>query len=140
MADRIQAINTYCPKIELQKRANLQMVLDYISGSTNLVPSVAKQSIFELQRAIIHFARMGKTVKIDGLGTWIPSMKLDGSLQIGIRPDDEFKNNLNAGHFHGEVINKDMIGESPENLIERWNREHPDDPVEKKKTKKKIPG
>jgi len=132
MADRIKAINTYCPKIKLEKRANLQQVIEFIAGDSGLQSGKVKQSIYALQRAIIHYARMGKTVKLDGLGTWIPSMKLDGTLSIGIRPDDEFKSDLNAGVFNGNVINRDMTGKSPEDLIERWNREHPDDPVETK--------
>ena len=34
-------------------------------------------------------------------------------------------NKLNA--FSGEIINRDMMGKTTQDLIDRWNEDHPDD-------------
>jgi hypothetical protein len=33
------------------------------------------------------------------------------------------------GTFTGEVVNRDMIGKSLEEIVERWNTDHPDDKI-----------
>ncbi len=129
MADRVKAINTYRPKLKLEHRANMDEVLKYIEGNSGLNPSSMKNAIYQLRQAIIHYARMGKTVKVDELCTWIPSVKLDGTLRVGVRPDKGLIKVLNEGKFSAKVFNRNMMGKSPEHLIERWNRDHPDDPV-----------
>jgi hypothetical protein len=40
-----------------------------------------------------------------------------------------------AGKFKGKVFNRDMIGKSVEEMIQRWNQEHPDDKIKIKNKK-----
>ncbi|MBL7065833.1 MAG: hypothetical protein ISS49_16780 [Anaerolineae bacterium] len=48
----------------------------------------------------------------------------------GHRLDTALKNRLNApGAFRGEIENRDMIGKTADDLVARWNAEHPDVPV-----------
>ncbi len=46
------------------------------------------------------------------------------------------KSELNVdGKFKGEVVNRGMIGKSVDEMIKRWNGEHPDDKIKIKKKK-----
>jgi len=50
---------------------------------------------------------------------------------IALLEGGQFPNRLNApGDFRGEIGNRDMIGKTADELVARWNEEHPDDPVE----------
>jgi hypothetical protein len=33
------------------------------------------------------------------------------------------------GKYNGVIVNKDMIGKSTEEMVQRWNQEHPDDKI-----------
>jgi len=56
---------------------------------------------------------------------------LDGVFNVAHWLDTALKNRLNTpGEFRGEIENRDMIGKTVDDLVVRWNEEHPDDPVE----------
>ena len=60
-----------------------------------------------------------------------PVIKLDGKIKTSFRLEKGLASELNkaAEGFEGEVINNDMIGKSVDDLVTRWNEEHPEDPV-----------
>ena len=88
------------------------------------------QSIKEVRDQIIEFNRAGRAVKVDGLGTFSPSIDLEGNLSISFRPDPAFANGLNVpGIFTGTVINRENIGKTSEELMTKWNEAYPEDPV-----------
>jgi len=56
---------------------------------------------------------------------------LDGVFNVAHWLDTALKNRLNTpGEFRGEIETRDMIGKTADDLVVRWNEEHPDDPVE----------
>ncbi|MCP5052273.1 MAG: hypothetical protein GY940_34210, partial [bacterium] len=56
---------------------------------------------------------------------------LDGEIRVSHRPDNWLKKKINEKRkFSATILNRKMIGKSSDDLIELWNREHPDDPVE----------
>ena len=66
-----------------------------------------------------------------GLGTYAPKVGLNGVFDVAHRLDKALKNRLNAsGDFKVEIGNRDMIGKTADELVARWDEEHPDDPVE----------
>jgi hypothetical protein len=84
----------------------------------------------ELRDAIIFFNLMGRGVKLEGLGTYLPLIKHSGELNVSHRLDREIKNALNTpGLYNREILNQENIGKSVDELVELWNAEHPDDPV-----------
>jgi hypothetical protein len=88
-------------------------------------------SIRELRDQIIEFCRAGRAVKIDGLGTWTPNLKIDGSFDIQYRADKALVNGLNVpGVFSGEIVNAENIGKTGDELVALWNEANPDDLVE----------
>jgi len=130
MAPKIKAIGAYRPRIDQGKTAQKPELLRAASRATGLVEGTFDLSIRELRDQIIEFCRAGRAVKIDGLGTWTPNLKMDGSFDIQYRADNALVNGLNMpGVFSGEIINAENIGKSGEELVAMWNEAYPEDQI-----------
>ena len=130
MAPRIKAVNAYRPRIEQGNTVQKPELIRAVSRATGIVEGTLDQSIKELRDQIIEFNRAGRAVKVDGLGTFSPSIDLEGNLSISFRPDPAFANGLNVpGIFTGTVINRENIGKTSEELMTKWNEAYPEDPV-----------
>lgn len=89
-----------------------------------------RQVLLELRDAVVFFNQQGQPVKLEGLGTYTPTINLDGSFNVGHRADSEIKNRLNAtGAFRGKIENGEHISKTGDDLVALWDAEHPDDPV-----------
>jgi hypothetical protein len=130
MASRIKAIGAYRPRIEQGNTVQKPEFIRASSRATGLVEGSLDQGIKEMRDQIIEFMRAGRAVKIEGLGTWTPNISLDGSLDVQYRADTALINGLNVpGIFTGNVINRENIGKTGDELVQKWNEEHPEDPV-----------
>lgn len=130
MASRIRALNYYRPKIRLRRTADLEEVTEYIVRYTGLTAGDVIGVLTELRDAVIFFNRQGQGVKLEGLGTYLPTIGLDGTIGVSHRLDRYVQRKLNAPNaFSGRIDNKRNIGKSPDELVALWNVEHPDDPV-----------
>lgn len=128
----MNAIKAYTPQLILGQKAEMKEIVSFLCSRN---PWMTKGQIInfliELHETILHFNRAGRGVKFDWLGTFTPKIGLDGVLNISYRLDSEFKKELNAPRtFSGKIKNKKMIGKTSRDLIARWNKEHPDDPIE----------
>ncbi|HEX5836964.1 MAG TPA: hypothetical protein VFY26_03975 [Anaerolineales bacterium] len=130
MAPIIKAVNAYRPRIEQGTTVQKPELIRAASRATGIVEGTLDQSIKELRDQIIEFCRAGRAVKVEGLGTFSPSIDLEGSFSISFRPDPAFANGLNMpGMFSGRIINRENIGKTSQELVQLWNEEHPDDPI-----------
>ena len=130
MASRIKAIGAYRPRIEQGNTVQRPELIRALSRATGLVEGSVDQVIKELRDQIIEFNRAGRAVKVDGLGTYAPNISLDGTLDLQYRADTAFGNGLNIpGIFTGTILNREYVGKTSEELVQKWNEEHPDDPV-----------
>ena len=130
MASKIKAIGYYRPRIEQGNTAQKPELLRAVSRATNLTEGIVDLVIKELRDQIIEFNRAGRAVKVEGLGTYAPNISLDGSLDLQYRADTAFSNGLNIpGIFTGKVINREHIGKTGDELVAKWNEEHPEDVV-----------
>ena len=130
MAPRIKAVNAYRPRIEQGNTVQKPELIRAVSRATGIVEGTLDQSIKEVRDQIIEFNRAGRAVKVDGLGTFSPSIDLEGNLSISFRPDPAFANGLNVpGIFTGTVINRENIGKTSEESVIKWNEAFPEDPV-----------
>ena len=130
MASRIKAIKAYCPRIVLGKRVGMEHLVKFIARSTGLNESGVRQVLLELRDAVVFFNQQGQPVKLEGLGTYTPTIDLDGTFGVGHRAVSEIKNRLNTtGAFQGEIESGEHIGKTGDDLVALWNEEHPDDPV-----------
>jgi len=130
MAPRIKAVNAYRPRIEQGNTVQKPELIRAVSRATSLVESTVDQAIKEVRDQIIEFCRAGRAVKVDSLGTFSPSIDLEGNLAISFRPDPAFANGLNVpGIFTGTIINRENIGKTSDELIAKWNEAFPTDQV-----------
>jgi len=130
MASKIQAINTYRPKIAKGATVKDAQLVQYIADRTGLNRGDVRHMLDEFQDAIVFFALNGQGVKLEGLATFAPKINTAGKLSLFTRIDNQINNRLNqTGAFKGQILNNENIGKTTDELIALWNTDHPDDPV-----------
>ena len=131
MARKITAIRRYRPEIKRAGTLQTEHILEDIAQVSSLNEGSVRFVIYELRDAILRAHSIGQAVKIEGLGTFTPTIRVDGNLDVLFRPDPGMLRQLNAPtKFYAKILNKANIGKTAEELVAQWNREHPDDPVE----------
>jgi hypothetical protein len=119
MANLITAINTYRTKLILGTSVKMKQLVEYISGCTGLNKGDLQIVLAELSGAVIFFNKRGQGVKLDGLGTYLPSIDVQGELSISHRLHADIKNRLNAkGAYIGDIQNSDNIGKTNQEFTE----------------------
>lgn len=129
MASRVSAINHYRPQIEYGETAEWREVAEFLAARSTLSPADVIAVLTGLQEALLHFHRQGRGVRLEGLGTCLPSINYRGELDVAFRLDKGLKRGLNDGSFGGVIQNKRSVGRTSAEVIALWNAEHPDDPV-----------
>ena len=130
MALVIQAINAYRPRIEQGNTVQKPELLRAASRATGIVEGTLDQSIKELRDQIIEFNRAGRAVKVEGLGTFAPSIDMEGTISISFRPSPAFANALNIpGIFTGRIHNRENIGKTTTELVAKWNAQFPEQQI-----------
>ena len=131
MARKLAAIRKYRPKIERERTRQMRRVVEGIAMHTGLNEGELRFVVYELRDTILEAHRSGEAVKIEGLGTFTPTIRVDGSLDIIFRPEPDMLRQLNDHtKFYAKILNKSNIGKSADELAAQWNAEHPDDPIE----------
>jgi len=131
MVRKITAIRKYRPEIKRMRTLQTRHLVENMARSTSLNEGSVRFVVYELRDEILRAHRTGQAVKIEGLGTFTPTIRLDGSLDILFRPDPDMLRQLNdTTKFYAKILNKANIGKSADELVAQWNQEHPDDPVE----------
>lgn len=130
MATLIQAVSLYGPRVELSHTVKTREIAEYISARTSLNRGEVENVLTELNEAVIFFTRQGSPVKLARVGTFMPSISLEGILDVGFRLDTSIDGRLNAAtEFIGNVKNRENIGKTSAELKALWNEEHPTDPI-----------
>jgi len=136
MAEEVKAIRAYTPRVVQGNMVEIEDVADYIEGRSSLNGGAVVNTLWELRKALTVFALSGRPVRLKGLGIFSPRMDKDGVVGLNFRLDPWLKSELNVkGKFKGEVVNRDMLGKSAVEMIERWNEEYPDDKINVKDKK-----
>lgn len=131
MAKRITAIRRYKPEIKRERTLQMADIIRDMTRSTGLSHGEILHVVYQLQEAILEANREGRALKMEALGTFTPVLRMDGSLDILFRPHVDLLRELNdPTRFRAKILNKKNIGKSSEELVEQWDRDHPDDPVE----------
>ena len=130
MAPRIKAVNAYRPRIEQGNTVQKPELIRAVSRATSLVEGTVDQAVKEVRDQIVEFCRAGRAVKVDGLGTFTPTMDLEGYFAVSFRADPAMNYGLNVpGTFSGRIINREFIGKTSDELVAKWNEEHAEDLV-----------
>ncbi len=129
MAKLIQAIAAFAPKIDLADAAEPQRFMELITQRTTLSAGVVKNVQESEVETLIGLLKEGRPVHT-GIAIFRPSIDLGGRISVSVRVDKRILSALNAtGAFIGEIKNSDNIGKTTEEIVERWNAEHPTDPI-----------
>jgi hypothetical protein len=130
MANRMNALSAYRPRIDLGQLVQTPELSRYIARGTALNRGEIGNVLDELNEVIIFYALQGIPVKINGLGVFKPVIRTRGTFRMGLRLDSSIFRALNAdGAFTGKILNPENVGMTLDEMIARWNEEHPDDPV-----------
>lgn len=130
MAEEIRAIRSYAPRLKLGNMVDIKELVSIIQGRTSFNEGAILNMLTELRDAIIFFALAGRPVRLRELGIFAPRIDKNGRLGINFKTDKWLKSEMNVeGKYNGEIVNKDMIGKSIEEMVQRWNQEHPDDEI-----------
>lgn len=131
MAKRITVIRRYRPEIDKKRTRKMPELVRSMSRATTLTEGTIRLVIYELRDTILMAHLMGEAVKFDGLGTFTPTIRMDGELDILFRPDPAMLRDLNdRTKFTATILNRANIGKSADELVAQWNAEHPEDPVD----------
>jgi hypothetical protein len=126
----IKAMAAYSPRIKHGLMVDMDELVTFIAGRTGLNEGSILHVLMELRDSMAFFARAGRPVRVKGMGIFGPNIDLKGLFNVYHKPDKWLKNELNKPNaFKGEVSNSDMIGKTFDDLIARWNEEHPEDPI-----------
>lgn len=130
MASRIKAINALRPRIARGRTVQTPELVEYVARSSSLSEGQLMLALTELRDAVVFFNQQGRGVRLEGLGTYLPSLRLDGTLDVEHRLDWALRRALNVGKLLCKILNRRHIGKTPDELVAVWDVEHPDDPVE----------
>lgn len=110
-------VNPLLPRIILNKPIPLSMLIEYLRGRSNLNKGEVLAVLSHLEDALTFFLKDGYPMNLPGIGSFTPTLRLDGTINIKYRPEKELLNRLNAqGAFNGTIKNKKNIGKSIEEL------------------------
>ncbi|MBI5839655.1 MAG: HU family DNA-binding protein [Chloroflexi bacterium] len=130
MASRIKAIGALRPRITLGKTVQKPELVRQMARATGLNEGSMDLTLKELRDTLIENLRAGRSVKVEGLGTWTPNVGLDGTFDVQYRADTALNSGLNVeGIFTGDITNRENIGKTGDELIVRWNELNPGDQV-----------
>ncbi|MCX6068980.1 MAG: hypothetical protein NT121_25075 [Chloroflexi bacterium] len=130
MANLLQALNSYGPKLELKTTAQLNRVAEWMVMRTGLNKSEVMMMLVEMSEALLNFNKDGVPVKLPGICTFTPTIGRDGVFNISFRAVVELKKRMNDRNlYQGEINNRPHIGIANEELKELWDADHPNDPL-----------
>ena len=131
MAKKIAAVNQLRPKIVSQNLVDLEEMSKRTSKNTTYNPQEVSSILQLFVEGCIAALQAGETVKIDGLVTMSPNMKVGGEVDIALRGDRAAIAGLNSPQrwTADKVSNHANLSKDSGELVALWNTRHPDDPV-----------
>jgi len=138
MAKEVQAVRAYTPRVVQGQLVEMSILARAIAARTSFNTGAILNMLYEFKEVLTEYALSGFPVRLEGLGIFSPTVNKDGEFDLNYRTDVYLKSELNKrGAFRGVMKNHDMIGKSMDDMIERWNQEHPDDKIKRDKNTEK---
>jgi hypothetical protein len=129
MAKLIQAISTYGPRVRLGDAIDSQRFTELIIRRTTLASGLVKGVQESQVEALIDLLGEGRPVHT-GIAIFTPTVDLQGNIGVSVRLNKRILRALNSPNgFTGKITNKANTGKSSREIVDLWNKEHPDDPV-----------
>lgn len=130
MPKEVKAIFAYTPRVKMGKVVEIDELVSFIAGRTSFNAGAIDNMLLEFRDALLFFAMTGRPVRLKELGILAPRIDKNGELGLNFKMDSRLKSAMNQqGKFKGDVVNRDMLGKSVEEMKDRWNQEHPENPL-----------
>lgn len=100
--------NRKLPRIKRQKKMTTAALKKEIAARSSLSAGDVLSTMEELKAIIIENLQKGGSVETP-LGTFLPSIRLDGTKRIQFIPKKELRRAVDGG-FTGEIINRQSVG------------------------------
>ena len=131
MAKRIEAIRYYRPRLKRMRRVEPDEFAEYVASTSHLTKGDVRHALADMSHALLTLIRSGQSVRLEGLGLIMPGIDTKGNFTVRLKPDRSLLGNVRRSNdFCGEVVNRQHIGKSGDDLVALWNAEHPDNKVE----------
>lgn len=131
MAKKLVAINLLRPRIKRGRMWSLEELDQYIASRSVLQRGLLTSMVMGLNDAMSFYLLKGSRVKVDMLGIFRLTIKLNGRLRIHYLPDKSLLKELNSpGMLKATVLNQQNKGKTAAELCALWNELYPEDPVE----------
>jgi nucleoid DNA-binding protein len=130
MAAKITAIRAYRPELRRLPTMGIDELVEICVQRTSLSQGEIQHVIYTLRDILLMAHRAGQAVKVEGLGTFTPTIR-KGRVDIAFRPDVFLRKKLSQiFRLYAPILNKEHLDKSADELVALWNQEHPEDPVE----------
>lgn len=131
MADRLPVLGRLRPRIKAGEHVDNSKLAERMAMGSS---AEADELYGNLRRAITEMKKAleaGETVNLDDFITISPNMKVGREVNISVRIDKGFKNELNnPNNWSGKnVENYANMKKSADDLIAEWNADNPTDTV-----------
>lgn len=131
VAQLIQAVAVYRPRVQQGRTIDLDILSERLSRGSLSSRAIARMVLEELAEETQKALRAGDQVVIPGLGRFRMSLRMGGKIRPHALVDAGLRRELsNLESFKGVIVNRDNLHMSTAEIVELWNAEHPDDPVE----------
>lgn len=87
--------NPQFPRLKHNRPLDTQQLIRFIQGRSGLTAGDVVGMMYELSDTVLFFMREGTPVRLEGLGIFSPSLKLDGSIRVNFRADKSLTAELN---------------------------------------------
>lgn len=130
MATLIAALSAYRPRVVAKETLDLDALARRMDRGSLATPSITRMVLADLCMEIERALAAGEAVALPGIGRFGADVKLDGRMRPVLRVAPSLRNVVrHANGYRGTITNRESIGKSVEELVARWNAEHPEDPV-----------
>lgn len=131
MAKLFEVVSALGPKLVYGRTADLDEIAEWVANRSSLNKTEVQRVLSELFHGIVFFARVGRPVRLPGIGRVRAAISRGGTFRVHIVPDQMLVQALNhKGTYRGDIRNRANIGLSNEAYKDLWDTGRPDDPLE----------
>ena len=113
-------INTQFPRLKLKSLLEKRQLINHISYGTTFSAADIMGMIYALRDVLLDNLKNATPVRLEGIGIFSPTLKLDGTIKIRFRPDKEFLRDLNTekDNLRDRITHKKNVGKTLDDLQE----------------------
>ncbi len=133
MAQKLQAISAYRPRIKKRGVARKDDMSDWMAERTLLTEGQARAAMSDFAKAAKFYLLNRQDVELEGLGKLFLDIGLDGKLSLSLHVESGYMAGLESEFDKSAeaIENSANLGKTSEEVYDIWDENHPDDLVER---------